>query len=50
VTRRQNFEEYVAVLYAAIRKHGCPEALVSDHGSVFRDHRTMQIYAAFGID
>src|SRR5205814_3984411 len=29
VTRRQNFEEYVAVLYAAIRKHGCPEALVS---------------------
>jgi putative transposase len=24
VTRRQNFEEYIAVLYAAIRKHGCP--------------------------
>src|SRR6266702_8095178 len=29
VTRRQNFEEYIAVLYAAIRKHGCPAALVS---------------------
>ena len=50
VTRRQNFEEYVAVLYAAIRKHGCPEALVSDHGSVFRDHRAIHIYAAFGIE
>ena len=50
VTRRQNFEEYVAVLYAAIRKHGCPEALVSDYGSVFRDHRAMHIYAAFGIE
>ena len=50
VTRRQNFEEYVSVLYAAIRKHGCPEALVSDHGGVFRDHRAMHIYAAFGIE
>lgn len=50
VTRRQNFEEYVAVLYAAIRKHGCPEAVVSDHGGVFRDHRAMHIYAAFGIE
>ena len=37
VTRRQNFEEYIAVLYAAIRKHGCQTALVSDHGGVFRD-------------
>jgi len=50
VTRRQNFEEYVAVLYAAVRKHGCPEALVSDHGGVFRDHRAMQIYSALGIE
>ena len=49
VTRRQNFEEYIAVLYAAIRKHGCPTALVSDHGGVFRDHRAMQIYQALGI-
>ncbi len=50
VTRRQNFEEYVAVLYAAIRKHGCPKALVSDHGGVFRDHRAMHIYTALGIE
>ena len=50
VTRRQNFEEYIAVLYAAIRKHGCPKSLVSDHGGVFRDHRAMQIYTALGIE
>ena len=50
VTRRQNFEEYVAVLYAAIRKHGCPKALVSDHGGVFRDHHAMHIYTALGIE
>jgi hypothetical protein len=37
VTRRQNFEEYIAVLYAAIRKHGCLTALVSEHGGVFLD-------------
>src|SRR5712692_2023990 len=50
VTRRQNFEEYIAVLYAAIRKYGCPAALVSDHGGVFRDHRAMHIYRALGIE
>jgi transposase InsO family protein len=50
VTRRQNFEEYIAVLYAAIRKHGCPAALVSDHGRVFRDHRAMHISRALGIN
>jgi len=50
VTRRQTFEEYIAVLYAAIRKHGCPSALVSDHGGVFRDHRAMHIYTALGIE
>jgi hypothetical protein len=50
VTRRQNFEEYIAVLYAAIRKHGCPKSQVSDHGGVFRDHHAMQIYTALGIE
>jgi transposase InsO family protein len=50
VTRRQTFEEYIAVLYAAIRKHGCPAALVSDHGGVFRDHRAMPIYRALSIE
>lgn len=49
VTRRQDLEAYVAVLYAAIRKHGCPEVLVSDSGSVFLDHKARQIYQALGI-
>ena len=50
VTRRQTFEAYIAVFYAAIRKHGCPKALVSDHGRVFRDHRAMPIYTALGVE
>jgi hypothetical protein len=49
ITRRQDTEAYISVLYAAIRKHGCPEALVSDHGGVFLSHDAMQIYNAFGI-
>ncbi len=50
VTRRQTFEAYIAVFYAAIRNHGCPKALISDHGRVFRDHRAMPIYTALGVE
>jgi hypothetical protein len=39
----------LAVLYAAIRKHGVPEVLVSDNGGVFRSHDTMRVYNALGI-
>jgi murein DD-endopeptidase MepM/ murein hydrolase activator NlpD len=39
----------VAVLYAAVRKHGCPDVLVSDSGSVFLDQRARQIYTRLGI-
>jgi putative transposase len=49
ITRRQDTEAYLSVLYAAIRKHGCPETLVSDHGGVFLSHDAMKIYDAFGI-
>jgi putative transposase len=49
ITRRQDTEAYLSVLYAAIRKHGCPEMLVSDHGGVFLSHDAMKIYDAFGI-
>jgi transposase len=49
ITRRQDTEAYLSVLYAAIRKHGCPEALVSDHGGVFLSHDALQIYNAFGM-
>jgi transposase len=49
VTRRQDTEAYVAVLYAAVRKHGCPETLVSDHGGVFRSEHAMKIYQTLSI-
>jgi putative transposase len=38
------------IMYAASRKHGCPEVLVSDSGSVFLDHKARQIYQALGIE
>ena len=49
VTRRQDTEAYLAVLYAAVRKHGCPETLVSDHGGVFLSEKAMKIYQALSI-
>jgi transposase InsO family protein len=49
ISRSQDTEAYLAVLYAAIRKHGVPEVLVSDSGGVFRSHAAMRIYTALGI-
>ncbi len=49
ISRQQDTEAYLAVLYAAIRKHGVPEVLVSDSGGVFRSHDAMRIYEALGI-
>ncbi len=49
ISRSQDTEAYLAVLYAAIRKHGVPEVLVSDNGGVFRSHDAMRIYDALGI-
>jgi len=49
VSRNQDLTAYLMVLYAAIRQHGCPEALVSDSGSIFKAKEAMRIYAALGI-
>ena len=49
ISRSQDTEAYLAVLYAAIRKHGVPEVLVSDNGGVFRSHDAMRVYKALGI-
>ncbi len=49
VTRRQDTEAVLAVLYHAVRKYGVPEVLVSDSGSVFLSHDAMRIYDALGI-
>ena len=48
ITRRQDTEAYLSVLYATIRKFGVPEVLVSDSGSVFLSHDAMSIYNALG--
>ncbi len=49
VSRNQDLTAYLMVLYAAIRQHGCPEALVSDSGSIFKAKEAQRIYAALGI-
>jgi hypothetical protein len=49
VSRSQDLTAYLMVLYAAIRQHGCPEALVSDGGSIFKAKEAVRIYAALGI-
>jgi transposase InsO family protein len=37
-------------MYAAIRKHGVPEILVSDNGSVFISHATRRVCEPLGIE
>ena len=47
----QDLSAYLMVLYAAIRQHGAPEALVSDSGAVFVTAKQAKtIYAALGIE
>ena len=49
LSRRQDLTSYLMVLYAAIRQHGVPEALVSDGGGVFRAKQAQQVYERLGI-
>jgi transposase len=49
VSRRQDLTAYLMVLFAAIRQHGAPEALVSDGGGVFRAKQAQHNYAVLGI-
>jgi putative transposase len=47
----QDLSAYLMILYAAIRQHGVPEALVSDSGAVFVTAKQAKaIYAALGIE
>ena len=48
--RRQDLKSYLVVLYAAIKLHGIPEALVSDSGSIFVAKQACAIYEALGIE
>jgi hypothetical protein len=49
LSRQQDLGAYLAVLYAALREYGSPQALVSDGGSIFRAERAKATYAALGI-
>jgi transposase len=49
LTRTQDLTAYLLVLFAAIRQHGSPEALVSDGGAVFKAQQARDIYAALAI-
>src|SRR5262249_5713126 len=46
---RQDLTAYLIALRAAVERHGAPEALVSDGGSVFRAKQARAIYRALGI-
>ncbi len=49
VTRRQDLNAFLAVLYRAVQHYGPPEAFVTDSGSVFLANRSQAIYRALGI-
>jgi len=49
VTRRQDLNAFLAVLYRAIQHYGPPEAFVTDSGSIFLANRAKAIYRALGI-
>ncbi len=50
ITRRQDTEAFLSVLYPAVRKFGLPEILVSDNGAVFLSHDVRKVYDALGIE
>jgi putative transposase len=49
LTRRQDLNAFLAVLYRAVQEYGPPEAFVTDSGSVFLANRAQAIYRALGI-
>ncbi|MDQ5854580.1 MAG: DDE-type integrase/transposase/recombinase [Chloroflexota bacterium] len=49
LTRSQNTTAFLVVLYAALRNHGVPEAIVSDGGGVFKAKQVVDVYALLGI-
>lgn len=49
VTRRQDLNAFLSVLYRAVQYYGPPEAFVTDSGSIFLANRAQAIYRALGI-
>ncbi len=50
ISLRQDTEAVFAVFYAAVRKYGVPEVLVSDNGKVFLSHETRRVCEQLGIE
>jgi hypothetical protein len=50
LSRTQDVTAFLIVLFAAIRQHGAPEALVSDSGGIFLAKEAKRIYRALGIE
>jgi putative transposase len=46
LSRTQDLNAFLIVLFAAVRQHGAPEALVSDNGSIFLAKQARRIYRA----
>jgi len=49
ISPSQDLSAYLIVLYAAVRQHGVPEALVSDSGAIFYTKQAQAIYQRLGI-
>ena len=49
VSPTQDLSAFLSVLHRAVEKHGSPEALVTDSGSVFRANRAKAVYGALGV-
>ena len=49
VTRRQDLNAFLSVLFRAVQEYGPPEAFVTDSGSIFLANRAQAIYRALGI-
>jgi hypothetical protein len=49
VTRRQDLNTFLSVLFRAVQEYGPPEAFVTDSGSIFLANRAQAIYRAHGI-
>ena len=49
VSPTQDLSAFLSVPHRAVERHGPPEALVTDSGSVFRANRARAVYEALGI-
>jgi len=49
VSPTQDLSAFLSVLHRAVERHGPPETLVTDSGSVFRANRARAVYESLGI-